>query len=66
MPKLPRPPVIIYWFKYGLTLFVVTKTSISSIDGIITPDELQNGSIVAGIWVSTPKKKKEDDPKKDE
>lgn len=57
---------VIFWFKYLLTVFVASSTLLSSLDGKLTTEEIENAGIVLGVWaVHSPAKlrEKKDDSK---
>lgn len=63
LKRLPvKPGVLVFWFKYCLTVYVYTATVVSSFDFILTSEEVENVAIISGLWMGGGKttKTKED------
>jgi hypothetical protein len=57
-PELPatKPntaPSIVFWFKYLLSVYTVVMIAVSSMDGKLSAEEIQNGGVVIGVWATS-------------
>jgi hypothetical protein len=57
--KTKKASGVAFWFKYFLSIYVVTLTIASSLDGKLSTEEIQNGAIIIGIWATSEGKEKE-------